>query len=69
MRKLFNLGFAPKHLMTLWSVVLDKTKIFVQFLDEHAAKADVFDLSSPCTNLTFDIIGTQILFKLTRRCS
>ncbi|KAF4831722.1 putative sterigmatocystin biosynthesis P450 monooxygenase stcS [Colletotrichum siamense] len=57
LRKLFNPGFAPKHLMTLLSVVLDKTKIFVQILDEHAAKADVFDLSSPCTNLTFDIIG------------
>ncbi|KAF5496836.1 putative sterigmatocystin biosynthesis P450 monooxygenase stcS [Colletotrichum siamense] len=57
LRKLFNPGFAPKHLMTLLSVVLDKTKIFVQILDEDAAKADVFDLSSPCTNLTFDIIG------------
>ncbi|KAF3798377.1 Cytochrome P450 4Z1 [Colletotrichum gloeosporioides] len=57
LRKLFNPGFAPKHLMTLLSVVLNKTKIFVQILDEHAAKKDVFDLSSPCTNPTFDIIG------------
>ncbi|KAF0325765.1 cytochrome P450 52A11 [Colletotrichum asianum] len=51
------LPLVGEHSLIWGSVVLDKTTIFVQILDEHAAKADVFDLSSPWTNLTFDIIG------------
>ncbi|KAL0938151.1 cytochrome P450 52A11 [Colletotrichum truncatum] len=57
MRKHFNLGFAPQHLMTLLPLIMDKTQAFLSKLDSLASTGEVFDLDPLCTNLTFDIIG------------
>jgi cytochrome P450 len=57
-RKRFNQGFAPAHLMTLLPGILEKTVPFLNHLDEHARIGEPFRLSDLTTNLTFDIIGT-----------
>ncbi|KAK2004239.1 cytochrome P450 52A11 [Colletotrichum falcatum] len=57
MRKHFNPGFAPQHLMGLMPVILEKTQAFLAKLDTLAHTGDVFELETLCTNLTFDIIG------------
>ncbi|GKT76672.1 LOW QUALITY PROTEIN: cytochrome P450 [Colletotrichum tofieldiae] len=58
MRKHFNPGFAPQHLMSLMPVILDKTQAFLEKLDTLAHTGEVFELEPLCTNLTFDIIGS-----------
>lgn len=57
-RKRFNQGFAPAHLMTLLPGILEKTVPFLNHLDERARVGQPFRLSDLTTNLTFDIIGT-----------
>ncbi|CAH0026353.1 unnamed protein product [Clonostachys rhizophaga] len=57
-RKRFNQGFAPAHLMTLLPGILEKTVPFLNHLDERARIGQPFRLSDLTTNLTFDIIGT-----------
>ncbi|KAK1762225.1 cytochrome p450 [Phialemonium atrogriseum] len=57
LRRRFNPGFAPQHLMTLLPCVLDKTWYFLGHLDSYARTGEVFGLDELCTNLTFDIIG------------
>ncbi|KAK1848577.1 cytochrome p450 [Colletotrichum chrysophilum] len=57
MRKHFNPGFAPQHLMSLMPVILENTQTFVAKLDKLAMTGEVFELEPLCTNLTFDIIG------------
>lgn len=57
MRKHFNPGFAPQHLMSLMPVILENTQTFVSKLDRLAMTGEVFELEPLCTNLTFDIIG------------
>ncbi|KAK8053332.1 cytochrome P450 [Apiospora saccharicola] len=56
-RKRFNPGFAPKHLMTLLPVIVDKAGPFIKLLDKFARTRDVFSLDEITTNLTFDVIG------------
>ncbi|WQF82416.1 Putative cytochrome P450 [Colletotrichum destructivum] len=57
MRKHFNPGFAPQHLISLMPVILDKTQAFLAKLDGLVHTGEVFELEPLCTNLTFDIIG------------
>ncbi|KAF4820722.1 putative sterigmatocystin biosynthesis P450 monooxygenase stcS [Colletotrichum siamense] len=57
MRKHFNPGFAPQHLMSLMPVILENTQTFVAKLDRLAMTGEIFELEPLCTNLTFDIIG------------
>lgn len=57
MRKHFNPGFAPQHLMSLMPVILEKTQTFLAKLDELVGTGEEFELEPLCTNLTFDIIG------------
>ncbi|KAL2019162.1 hypothetical protein VTK56DRAFT_10034 [Thermocarpiscus australiensis] len=57
LRKRFNPGFAPQHLMTLLPCILDKTSIFVDRLDHYASTGEEFSLTKLTINLTFDIIG------------
>ncbi|VUC24471.1 unnamed protein product [Clonostachys rosea] len=57
-RRRFNQGFAPTHLMTLLPGILEKTVPFLDHLDEYARTGQSFRLSELTTNLTFDIIGT-----------
>ncbi|GIC86206.1 cytochrome P450 [Aspergillus udagawae] len=57
LRKRFNPGFAPQHLLTLLPCILEKTVPFFETLDRYAQSGEEFSLAGTCTNLTFDIIG------------
>ncbi|GAB1313761.1 hypothetical protein MFIFM68171_03971 [Madurella fahalii] len=57
LRKRFNPGFAPQHLMSLLPCIIDKTEIFLGHLDRLAATGEEFALLKLTINLTFDIIG------------
>ncbi|KAF2112350.1 cytochrome P450 [Lophiotrema nucula] len=63
LRKRFNPGFAPSHLITLLPSILDKTSTFISKLDALAKTGETFEMDPLCTNLTFDIIG-QIVTNL-----
>ncbi|KAJ4286863.1 hypothetical protein N0V88_007875 [Collariella sp. IMI 366227] len=57
LRKRFNPGFAPQHLMTLLPCIVDKTMVFIKELDRYASSGEEFALNKLTINLTFDIIG------------
>ncbi|KAL2196601.1 cytochrome P450 [Corynascus similis CBS 632.67] len=57
LRKRFNPGFAPQHLMTLLGCICDKTMIFIDHLERYARSGKEFPLNKLTINLTFDIIG------------
>lgn len=57
LRRRYNPGFAPQHLMTLLPCMLDAIEPFVAHLDALAASGDEFRMGDLCTDLTFDIIG------------
>jgi cytochrome P450 len=61
MRKRFNPGFAPAHLMTLLPKILQKTQLFLHRLDLAAANGEVIKMDNACVDLTFDIIGSVVL--------
>ncbi|KAK3368848.1 cytochrome P450 [Lasiosphaeria ovina] len=61
LRKRFNPGFAPQHLMTLLPAILDKVSLCLGQLDTHARAGEEFSLQHIATNLTFDIIGRVVL--------
>jgi cytochrome P450 len=61
LRKRFNPGFAPTHLMTLIPAILSSTKRFLGRLDSFAKSGEVFSLDELCTSLTFDIIAAVVL--------
>lgn len=61
LRKRFNPGFAPKHLVTLLPAIMDKAGQFLRNLDRYAASGEAFRLDKLCSNLTFDIIGELCL--------
>ncbi|KAL8365334.1 hypothetical protein RB595_004236 [Gaeumannomyces hyphopodioides] len=60
LRRHLNPGFAPKHLLTLLPVILDKTELFLNLLDEKARSGEAFELHQLTVNLTFDIIGAVV---------
>ncbi|QDS73378.1 hypothetical protein FKW77_007316 [Venturia effusa] len=60
-RKRFNPGFAPTHLVTLLPAILAQTEKFTNRLDALAKSNEEFQLGELCTSLTFDIIGTVVL--------
>ncbi|KAF2749324.1 cytochrome P450 [Sporormia fimetaria CBS 119925] len=60
MRRRFNPGFAPSHLLTLLPQILEKTALFVAKLEELAEKGEAVKMDPLCTNLTFDIIGKVV---------
>ncbi|KAK4184333.1 putative sterigmatocystin biosynthesis P450 monooxygenase stcS [Podospora australis] len=61
LRKRYNPGFAPQHLMTLLPCILDKTDIFLDRLDGFCASGKDFSLMDMIVNLTFDIIGAVVM--------
>lgn len=61
MRKRFNPGFAPQHLMTLLPIIVEKCTPYIDILDGYVASGKTFSLDEPTTNLTFDIIGAVIM--------
>jgi cytochrome P450 len=60
LRKRFNPGFAPQHLLSLLPVVIEKTYTFMEKLDEVARLGIATELEPLCTNVTFDIIGEVV---------
>jgi len=61
LRKMFNPGFAPNHLITMLPAILGKLPPFLQLMDKYATTGEVFSLSKPIINLTFDIIGAVVM--------
>jgi cytochrome P450 len=61
MRKRFNPGFNPTHLMTLLPCILDSTMVFLKHLDDYAASGEDFRSETLLVNLTFDIIGKVVM--------
>lgn len=59
-RRRFNPGFAPQHLLSLLPVIIDKTYKFMEKLDELAKSGITTEMESFCTNVTFDIIGEVV---------
>ncbi|KAE8351569.1 cytochrome P450 [Aspergillus coremiiformis] len=57
LRKRFNPGFAPQHLLTLLPCILEKAQYFLRKLDKYAQSGEEFALEELCIDLTFDIIG------------
>jgi cytochrome P450 len=60
LRRRFNPGFAHNHLLSLLPQILQKTSIFIEKVDALAESGAEFEMDTPCTNLTFDIIGTVV---------
>ncbi|KAK4171682.1 putative cytochrome P450 E-class, group I [Triangularia setosa] len=56
-RKQYNPGFAPKHLITLLPCIIDKTEIFLGRLNKLCESGESFPLTDLIISLTFDIIG------------
>lgn len=61
LRRRFNPGFAPQHLLGLLPCILDRSWRFFEILDSYAASGEEFALDELCINLTFDIIGNTCL--------
>ncbi|KAF2710389.1 cytochrome P450 [Pleomassaria siparia CBS 279.74] len=60
LRKRYNPGFSPQHLISLLPQILEKTSTFIDKLDALAEARVDFDMDPLCTSLTFDIIGTVV---------
>ncbi|KAI0434723.1 cytochrome P450 [Xylaria sp. FL1042] len=56
LRKRFNAGFAPQHIITFLPRILDKSFTFLDNLDHFAKTGRCFSLANLTENLTFDII-------------
>ena len=61
LRKRFNPGFAPQHLIKLLPSIMDKMSAFIDHLDTYARTGEEFSLQDRATDLTFDIIGRVVL--------
>lgn len=60
LRKTFNPGFAPQHLLSLLPVMIDKTYTLMEKLDALADSGVAAEMEPYCTNVTFDIIGEVV---------
>ncbi|KAF2645764.1 cytochrome P450 [Massarina eburnea CBS 473.64] len=60
LRKRFNPGFAPQHLITLLPIIIQKSSVFMKRLDALAESDAEADMEPLCTDLTFDIIGDVV---------
>ena len=59
LRRRFNKGFAPAHLHSLSTLIISKTQIFINRLQDTARTGKVFELKEFAQDLTTDII-TQL---------
>jgi cytochrome P450 len=50
-RAVFNPGFAPQHIMSQVSTIIDVTEDYVRALDRHVAEDKVFRLEEVVRNL------------------
>ncbi|KAJ8106096.1 hypothetical protein OPT61_g9768 [Boeremia exigua] len=60
LRKQFNAGFAPQHILTMLPLIIDKTKIFMEKMDAVARSGVPTRMDRFCVNFTFDIIGQVV---------
>lgn len=63
LRKQFNPGFAPQHLMTMLPLILEKSSTFIERLEDYATSGQPFSLIHLTGNLTFDIISSVVMNK------
>ena len=63
LRRRFNKGFAPQHLHTLDSLIISKTRVFVDRLKQIAKTGEIFLLRDYAQDLTTDIITTVAIEK------
>lgn len=61
LRKRFNPGFAPQHLLSLLPAIVHKASIFVDRLSDFSKSGDECSLQRLATDLTFDVIGDLAL--------
>ncbi|KAI1780538.1 cytochrome P450 [Hypoxylon cercidicola] len=59
--KRFSTGFAPQHLLSLLSSIIDKSILFLHRLDNLSRSGKEFLLQDLATNLTFHTIGPVVL--------
>ncbi|MCJ1466436.1 hypothetical protein MMC07_005055 [Pseudocyphellaria aurata] len=60
-RNMFNPGFSASHLMTLVPDIIKETMVFLDILNDHAIKQDVFRMKDLTDNLAMDVIGKVVL--------
>ncbi|KAL1848924.1 hypothetical protein Daus18300_013433 [Diaporthe australafricana] len=63
LRKQFNPGFSPQHIMTMLPIILEKSSIFIDCLENLASSSQPFSLIQLAGNLTFDIICSVVMDK------
>ncbi|KAI4141692.1 MAG: hypothetical protein L6R39_005226, partial [Caloplaca ligustica] len=56
-RKIYNPGFGAAHIMSLVPAIVEEVSVFVDILNGHADKGDMFSLDEAAINLTMDVIG------------
>ncbi|GAB1309801.1 Sterigmatocystin biosynthesis P450 monooxygenase stcS [Madurella fahalii] len=61
LRRRFNPGFAPQHLITFLPCILEKSFAFLGHLDSFAQTGQPFSLVLLTGNLTFDIISSVVM--------
>lgn len=47
----------PQHLLSLVKVILDKTELFIDLMEQKAVSGEEFTIDEYTTNLAFDVIG------------
>jgi cytochrome P450 len=62
-RDMFNPGFSTSHLMTQVPEIVKETMTFLDILNDHARKQDVFRMKNLTDNLAMDVIGRVVLYE------
>ena len=60
-RGIFNPGFSAGHLMNLVPEMVKETMVFLDLLNDHAQKQDVFRMKELTDNLAMDVNGKIVL--------
>ena len=60
-REIFNPGFSANHLTALVPDIVKETMVFLDILNYHAIKQDVFRMKHLTDNLAMDVIGRVVL--------
>lgn len=60
-RDMFNPGFSASHLMTLVPDIVKEAMVFLDVLNDHAIKQDVFRMKGLTDDLAMDVIGRVVL--------
>ncbi|EME79459.1 uncharacterized protein MYCFIDRAFT_167334 [Pseudocercospora fijiensis CIRAD86] len=60
-RSAFNPGFAPGHLITQVSTIVDECQVFCDIMEKRARNNELFRMEPAATKLTVNIIGKIVL--------